>query len=198
MPHLSSLLFLVGVILVLITPGPTNTLLAAAGLCSGLRRAAPLVLAEAAGYGVSITAWGCIFAHAAGWLNGLPFVLRAASIVYVAVLAIQMWRTAGASPDSPQARVAMKPLFAATVLNPKAMLFATTLFPAGAFEGLASYAKAMSLFTVVLVPIGLLWIAFGAALGAGGPTWLNARRVQRGAAVMLGLFAVVLSSHLFR
>jgi threonine/homoserine/homoserine lactone efflux protein len=42
-------LLAVGIIVVLITPGPTNTLLGAAGLRHGVQRSLPLIAAELAG-----------------------------------------------------------------------------------------------------------------------------------------------------
>ena len=43
MPSISvTVLFVLGIIIVLVMPGPTNTLLAAAGLRLGVKRAAPL------------------------------------------------------------------------------------------------------------------------------------------------------------
>ncbi|EMR4172488.1 LysE family translocator, partial [Pseudomonas aeruginosa] len=56
--------FVLGTAAILLTPGPTNTLLAAAGLAQGFRRAAPLVGFELAGYLVGITAWGLFLASA--------------------------------------------------------------------------------------------------------------------------------------
>jgi len=58
-------LLAVGIIVVLITPGPTNTLLASAGLRQGLQRSLPLIAAELAGYLASISVWGRFLAQAA-------------------------------------------------------------------------------------------------------------------------------------
>ena len=43
---------------ILFTPGPTNTLLATAGLQSGWARAGKLIPFELAGYVVAISVWG--------------------------------------------------------------------------------------------------------------------------------------------
>ncbi|SAK46672.1 putative transmembrane protein [Caballeronia hypogeia] len=51
-------LLLLGIVVILVTPGPTNTLLAAAGLRRGVKRAMPLVGAELGGYFIAISAWG--------------------------------------------------------------------------------------------------------------------------------------------
>ena len=53
-----------GCAIVLLMPGPTNTLLAAAGLKQDLRRSAHLTVAELAGYLVSISLWRICLTHA--------------------------------------------------------------------------------------------------------------------------------------
>lgn len=188
-----SALLALGIIVVLITPGPTNTLLAAAGLRQGARRSLPLIGAELTGYLVSISAWGRFLAHAAHTLPWLPSVLRIASGLYIAWLAVDMWRAAVALPDSAQPANGPRALFVATLLNPKALLFAGTIFPSIAFENVASYAFAMSLFACLLVPIALAWIAFGAALGSGRLKWLDPVKMQRGASIVLGMFSLSLA-----
>jgi threonine/homoserine/homoserine lactone efflux protein len=185
-------LLAVGIIVVLITPGPTNTLLAAAGLRQGLRRSLPLIVGELAGYLVSISAWGRFLAHAAHALPWLPSLLRVAAGLYIAYLAVDMWRAAVALPDSTQRTSGMRTLFVATLLNPKALLFAGTIFPAIAFTQMPAYVLAMLTFACLAVPIALAWIAFGAALGS-GKLWLNPVKTQRGASIVLGVFSLSLA-----
>ncbi len=158
-------LLALGIIAVLVTPGPTNTLLAAAGLRQGIQRALP-------------------------WL---PSLLRVAAGVYIAYLAVDMWSAAVALPDSTQRASGMRTLFVATLLNPKGLLFAGTIFPAIAFAQVPAYAVAMLMFACLLVPIAFVWIAFGAALGSGKLTWLNPVKMQRGASIVLGVFSLSLA-----
>jgi threonine/homoserine/homoserine lactone efflux protein len=185
-------LLAVGVVVVLLTPGPTNTLLAAAGLRYGVRRSLPLIAAELAGYLVSISVWGRFLAQAAHALPWLPSLLRVAAGLYIAYLAVDMWRAAVALPDSTQRTNGMRTLFVATLLNPKAVLFAGTIFPALAFTQMSAYVFAMLTFACLAVPIALAWIAFGAALGS-GRLWLDPVKMQRGASIVLGVFSLSLA-----
>lgn len=186
-------LLAVGIVVVLITPGPTNTLLAAAGLRQGVRRAVPLIAAELAGYFVSISVWGHFLVQAAHALPWLPSLLRVASGVYIAYLAVAMWRAAIALPDSAQQTIGLRTLFVATLLNPKGLLFAGTIFPAAAFASGPAYLFSMTTFACLLVPIAFAWISFGAALGSGKLSWLNPVKVQRGASIVLGVFSLSLA-----
>lgn len=198
MPSISAtVLFVLGIIIVLVMPGPTNTLLAAAGLRLGVKRAAPLAGAELAGYVVSISIWGGFLTHAAQSLGWLPTLVRIASCLYIAYLAVRMWRTAVAFHTSPQTAVGARTLFVATLLNPKAILFAGTIFPATAFASVPAYLSAMGVFAALLVPIGLAWIAFGAALGSGRLAWITTEGVQRCASIVLGAFSISLAWSLF-
>ncbi|WP_144112937.1 LysE family translocator [Paraburkholderia sp. BCC1886] len=186
-------LLAIGIVVVLITPGPTNTLLAAAGLRQGVRRSLPLIVAELGGYLVSISVWGRFLAHAAHALPWLPSLLRVAAGVYIAYLAVNMWRAAVALPDSAQPGIGLRTLLVATLLNPKGLLFAGTIFPAIAFVHWPAYGFAMLLFACLATPIALAWIAFGAALGSGQLGWLNPVKLQRGASIVLGVFSLSLA-----
>jgi threonine/homoserine/homoserine lactone efflux protein len=183
----------VGIVAVLITPGPTNTLLASAGLRQGVRRSLPLIAAELAGYLVAISVWGRFLAQAAHALPWLPALLRVAAGTYIAWLAVDMWRAAVALPDSTQKASGTLSLFIATLLNPKALLFAGTIFPAAAFVLWPAYLLSMLIFACLLAPIALAWIAFGAALGSGKLGWLDPAKIQRGASVVLGVFSLTLA-----
>ncbi|MFC4277670.1 LysE family translocator [Achromobacter aloeverae] len=188
-----AMLLALGVMVVLIMPGPTNTLLAAAGLRQGVRRAARLTVAELAGYTVAITIWGVFLNQAARQFPWLPMATRMVCGLYVAWLAVTMWRSAVALPAAQRRDIGLNTLFVATMLNPKAALFAGTIFPAAAFAGLPAYLEAMGIFAVLLLPIGLSWIAFGAQLGSGRLRWLKPMHAQRGASIVLGVFSATLA-----
>jgi threonine/homoserine/homoserine lactone efflux protein len=192
------LLFVLGVAIVLITPGPTNTLLAAAGLRQGVRRAARLAGAELAGYLVAISVWGGFLTHAEHSLAWLPPLVRVASCGYVAYLAIRMWRMTLAFEAPSQVELGSRTLFVATLLNPKAILFAGTIFPPVAFVQGTAYLIAMTVFAALLLPIGLAWIAFGAALGSGRLAWVSAKGMQRCASLVLAAFSLSLAWSLLR
>ena len=192
-----TVLLVLGITIVLIMPGPTNTLLAAAGLQQGVKRAARLAGAELAGYVVSISAWGCLLTYAAHSLAWLPIFVRIVSCLYIAYLAVRMWRNTVVFKTSPQTAIGMRTLFVATLLNPKATLFAGTIFPSTAFADGPTYLCVMGIFAALLIPIGFAWIAFGAALGSGRLTWISTEGVQRCASIVLGAFSVSLAWSLF-
>ncbi|RQH05842.1 LysE family translocator [Paraburkholderia dinghuensis] len=178
--------------IVLLLPGPTNTLLAAAGVRQGLRRSAHLTAAELTGYLVSISLWGICFTHASHSLNWLPKLLRVASGVYLAWLAIRMWFAANSIATSTTSVIGSRTLFSATVLNPKAMLFAGSIFPPAAFASLTTWLEAMAVFTALLIPIGLTWISIGAASGNGRLPHVRPALVQRCASVVVAAFSISL------
>ncbi|OXC73627.1 CmaU [Caballeronia sordidicola] len=104
-----------------------------------------------------------------------------------------MWLTANSFPSTAQGTIGLRVLFTATLLNPKAILFAGTIFPVAAFESLAGYVEAMAIFTSLLVPIGLAWIAFGAELGRGRLMRVSPARMQRCASIILAAFSLSLA-----
>jgi threonine/homoserine/homoserine lactone efflux protein len=116
-----------------------------------------------------------------------------ASGVYIAYLAVEMWRAAIVLPATAQRTIGLRTLFVATLLNPKGLLFAGTIFPAAAFASGSAYVVSMTTFACLLVPIAFAWINFGAALGSGKLKWLNPVKVQRGASIVLGVFSLSLA-----
>lgn len=185
----SAALMASGCAIVLLMPGPTNTLLAAAGLRQGFRRSTHLTAFELAGYLVSITVWGLCFTHASQSLSWLPKILRLASSLYLAWLAIRLWLTADSVETSNVKVIGPRTLFSATVLNPKAILFAGSIFPPEAFATFTMWLEAMALFAILLIPIGCAWIAIGAAPREGRLPLLRPAIIQRCASVVVALFS---------
>ncbi len=83
--------FTLAVLLLLLTPGPTNTLLAVAGASRGLKASLPLVFAELSGYLATVS---LLVFVAAPWLVGQPIAalaVKLASTVWVLLLAARLW-----------------------------------------------------------------------------------------------------------
>jgi threonine/homoserine/homoserine lactone efflux protein len=132
-------LFALAVLVILGTPGPTNSLLATGGATLGWRRALSLIPAEAAGYGISITVLGLLLGPV---VAGQPLVATALRLLvgaYLLVLAVRLWRR-GAPGWTGGALVRPRQVFVTTLLNPKALVFAFGVVPFGGAARLALHA----------------------------------------------------------
>ena len=183
------LLFMLAVLTLLGTPGPTNTLLAMSGAISGIRHSLPLLAAELSGYLVAIAAirlaLGPIFAA----YPLLGIALKVAVAAYLAWIAVKLWQR-GAGLAAPAAAVTLQGVFVTTLLNPKALIFALAIIPAAHPQMVwyvASYAASV-------VAVGFSWIVIGHFIGATTGE-RHAGLVPRVASVALvGFAGVILAS----
>lgn len=186
--------FFIGlVITILLTPGPTNTLLASSGIQVGLRQSLLLIPAEAVGYIIAITAWGMLIGKVSATFPLLPTFLKLLSAAYIIFLAIKLWRTANQDVVLNQPTIRPKELLCATLLNPKALLFASAIFPAAAWKSQDIYMAHMGTFVALILPIALFWISVGAMLASKKVNWLSQAKLQRTACVVLVSFAIPIS-----
>jgi threonine/homoserine/homoserine lactone efflux protein len=182
--------FVLAVVALLAVPGPTNTLLAASGAAIGPRPSLPLIPAEIAGYLVAI---GILLAAIEPLARAYPAVMvgaKLAAAAYLAWTAVQLWRGGSAELMAFPAPASPARVFLTTLLNPKALIFASVIFPR---DGLASLVVHAAVFTALVAAIGAGWIGLGnviahAAAGAATP-----QRVSRVGAVALGVFATLIA-----
>jgi threonine/homoserine/homoserine lactone efflux protein len=184
--------------LVLMMPGPTNTLLLSSGLKVGVRRTLPLVAAEALGYISAISLWGFFLLSFA---VGAPWLLNAVKLLcsgYILWLAIKMWTQSRALDERTAGPVSVREIFMVTVVNPKALLFASTLFPLEAFQSVEYFAWALSAFLLILTPIGIAWSCLGGLLTS-RKSWANHTSTYlRSGSVVLVVFSGSLAYSIFR
>ena len=179
---------IIALTVLLLTPGPTNTLMALAGAERGPGHAAGLIPLELAAYlcvAVPLALAG------AGLLTAVPGLLAAVTAVaaaWVLWLAIRMWRCPVAQQDGP-ATVTPFRVFLTTLLNPKALIIGLVLLPG------PSLPLRTAVFAALVCGAALTWIGLGAALARRGaspvtgvsPLW------RRSAAVWLGLLSAALA-----
>ncbi|ENX41337.1 LysE family translocator [Acinetobacter sp. NIPH 2100] len=188
-----SFLFIGLIITILLTPGPTNTLLASSGIQTGIKRSLKLIPAEVIGYFIAITTWGFLLESVSHYVPWLPPLIKLLSATFIIYLAIRLWITSTKELDLNQPSISSKALFVATLLNPKALLFASAIFPHTAWLNLHEYVVHMGTFLALITPIAFLWIAFGSILISNKISWLNQRNLQRSAAFVLTFFAMPLA-----
>jgi len=170
----------------LLTPGPTNSLVLLAGAERGLAGALRLIPAELAGYFLTVVPLALAGTTVLADHQGLRTGLTLAAAVWVAVLAVKLWRVPG--PDSAGRSVDARALFVTTALNPKTLIFGLVLLPSP--DRLAGN---LTLFAGLVVLVAALWAAIGAVLRAGGSHQPRAIFVlRRLASVWLAAISVVL------
>ena len=186
--------FFIGlVVTILLTPGPTNTLLASSGIQVGIRKSLSLIPAEALGYFIAISIWGLIIGSVSKQFPFIPTILKLFSAGYILFLALKLWRTANRDENFNQPTIRARELFTATLLNPKALLFASAIFPTYVWQNASAYTSHMLVFLLLIVPIAFFWTFIGSVICSNKVTWLNQRNMQRTASLVLVSFTVPLS-----
>jgi threonine/homoserine/homoserine lactone efflux protein len=176
-----TLSFIAASVLVLITPGPTNTVLAACGATMPFRRAAILPLAEALGYIIAISFFVAFAELMRGNQPALATV-RLAAAAWLIYSAYQLWRTPF-EPDPAVKDVAFRRVLVTTLLNPKAMLVGTILIPAGTATGATAW---IGIYAALSTLAGLGWVTLGSLLPLG-----IRRHAYKLASVILGGFSLI-------
>lgn len=187
-----SWLFIGLVVTILLTPGPTNTLLASSGIQVGVRKSLRLIPAESIGYLVSISIWGLIIGTVSNQFPILPIFLKLLSALYIIFLAIKLWKTADIEASYNLPTIRARELFCATLLNPKALLFASAIFPSSAWLTLNNYLVHIGMFLILIVPIALFWTFIGSVLASNKVRWLNQSNLQKTASLVLVSFSIPL------
>ncbi|MDU6101368.1 MAG: LysE family transporter [Acinetobacter sp.] len=188
-----SFMFIGLVVTILLTPGPTNTLLASAGIQAGVKQSLKLIPAEVMGYLIAITSWGVLLESVSHFIPWLPALLKLISATFILYLAFKLWITSTNDIKLDSPLITPKALFVATLLNPKALLFASAIFPAVAWKSQDIYLAHMSAFVGLILPIALFWISVGAMLATNKVKWLSQSKLQRTASVVLISFSIPIS-----
>jgi threonine/homoserine/homoserine lactone efflux protein len=173
------------ILALLLTPGPTNSLMLLAGAERGLIRASRLIPAELAGYLLTVVPLALVGQSVLEALPALRAAVALVAAVWVAALALRLWRL----PEVATAQtVGARALFVTTALNPKALIFGLVLLPSP--DHLAGN---LALFAGLVVAVALLWAGLGAMLRGGASGQPRALFVlRRLASVFLAAMSVLL------
>lgn len=167
----------------LITPGPTNALLALAGAQRGIAGGLRLIP-------VVVICYLCIVTPLLVWggqmLERLPIlrpVLTGLAALWVARLAFRLWHLSSGSSLA-SGKVSAADMAITTLLNPKSLIFGLVLLPTA-----NSAWQALLGFTLLVPLISTLWAGLGAGILARSGSWLN-----RGSAIWLAALSLLLAA----
>ncbi len=174
-------------LVLLLTPGPTNTLMLMAGAERGWWRAVPLIAVEAAAYLAVIVPLALLAQVLAAQIGVVRPVVAVLAGLWVLYLAWAMWRTAPA--PGAEVTVTAWRLAATTLLNPKGLIMGLVLLPAAGATGVAFGA-----LVLCIVVVAGIWVALGCSLPGSGRSAALPTFWRRAAAVWLaGLSALIVA-----
>ena len=182
--------FTLAVLAILITPGPTNTLLAASGAISGLARSMRLIPAELGGYLAAIVTLLFVAGPA---IESHALAIAALKIIaarWLAASAVSLWRNADGSVTMTRAPVEPRRVFVTTLLNPKALIFAFAIIPPSSPAAATPW---LLWFSVLVALVGAFWIFLGGALARSNGGIITPTLMSRIAAVVLVVFGGALA-----
>lgn len=176
--------FLLAIWGLLLTPGPTNTLLALSGASVGLGRSLRLLPLELAAYLLVVLPLVLLGAELAA-VPVANIVLKLAASAWVMLLAVRLWRVPSAGDAGGE--IAPRRVFVTTLLNPKALVFGLVLLPHSASP---DFLPRLGLFCVSILCIAGLWAAGGSMLNRKGAEQPSSRLYYRVAACWLAAVSI--------
>jgi threonine/homoserine/homoserine lactone efflux protein len=183
--------FLIATWAILLTPGPTNTLLALSGAQIGFIRSLKLLPAELSGYLLAVVPLAVIGANILDAWPQMAGAIRLVAAIWVMYLAGKLWLQAGNAIE--QSAVTARRVFVTTLLNPKALLFGLVLLPPG--DALL-FLPHLGIFVLSIVAVASLWATAGSAI-VKGTVQQSARRrmwIHRCAAAWLAVLSAGLAA----
>jgi threonine/homoserine/homoserine lactone efflux protein len=177
--------FTIALFILLLTPGPTNTLIALAGAERGWLGALRLTPYEVAAYGLVTLPLAIAGSSLPADQTALRSAITLIAALWVAYLAVRLWRLPSGDAMGPEQNGALR-LFTTTLCNPKGLIIGLVLLPSQAHLGWAAAG-----FLVILIAVSAFWAALGSIVGGGQGLTPVFRRFSAG---WLGLLALWLAS----
>lgn len=183
-------------VLLLVVPGPTNTLLMRAGVLFGFAASWRMAFIECLAYLLQVSVWGAVLFYVSAWSPWVVKVTQTAAICYLLQLSFTLWQRKSTAVDPGTDRFSGLYFFWLTVMNPKGLLIVSFIAPISAFATLQGYARFMTTLALVVIPVGFAWILLGSRFEGGQKAWLTPLRINRATSMVIGCFATLLLGRL--
>ncbi|WP_339479218.1 MULTISPECIES: LysE family translocator [unclassified Pseudomonas] len=175
---------------VLMVPGPTNSLLLQAGISRGLSTLSMrFVAAEWLAYVIQMTLWGVFIDLLMTDHSWVVIATKIFAVCFLFYISLKLWFSVKDNASGAAPGITVPLLFVATLTNPKGLFFVSFVAPAGTFLALDNWLSFILLFTGIIFPVGLVWIATGAFCSRKFHAIVSGRFLNRAISLVIGLFA---------
>ncbi|SDR40598.1 Threonine/homoserine/homoserine lactone efflux protein [Pseudomonas grimontii] len=177
--------------LLLLAPGPTNTLLFRAGVLFGYRASWWLALVECLAYLLQVSVWGVALLYLAAYSPWASKLTQFAAACYLLYVSYRLWQRKNSTVDPGRDRFNGLNFFWLTLMNPKGLLIVSFIAPAGTFATWQGYVGFMTTLALVVIPVGSAWIVFGSRFEGLQKAWLTPLKINRATALAMACFATL-------
>lgn len=182
--------------LLLLAPGPTNTLLFRAGVLFGFRASWKLAFIECLAYLLQVSLWGAALLYIAAYSPWAVKLTQLAAACYLLHVSYKLWQRKNTPVSSTGDRFSGLYFFLLTVMNPKGLLIVSFIAPVDAFVTLDGYASFMTTLALVVIPVGAAWVLLGSRFEGIQKTWLTPLKINRATSVAICCFATLVIGRL--
>lgn len=147
----------------LLTPGPTNTLMALAGAERGWLRALRLAPLEVVAYGLVTVPLALLGERLFAAHGPARFTVTLLASAWVAALAVRLWRLPMGQHAMGEGGQGAWRLFTTTLCNPKGLVIGLVLLPSQ-----QNLAAALAAFMAILLVVSAVWAGIGSTIAASG------------------------------
>lgn len=187
------LAFISGVFILLLSPGPTNTLMGLASARDGFWRVPKILPAELSGYLTTILPLAWLGAELINRWPETALMLKAVAAIWVMYLAANLW-IAG-NKDARYGSVTAWRIYLTTMLNPKALVIGLVFLPRPAAP---DFVPKLIIFAALATIVATIWGVIGRLTQAGAQSHSRFTIFQRAASVWLAIVSCTLIAGLFQ
>ncbi len=180
--------FVFAILVLLCTPGPTNTLMALGGYERGWLAAWPLILGELCGYLAVIVPVATLAAPVFDAYPQAGLLAKLLAGVWILSLSYRLWTTRAGSGGPP--KITVRQVALTTLLNPKALIIALVIMPHGGFVDLLPW---LALFALLVGLAANGWILAGMSMRRATRIHIAPDLIRKTAAAFLLVFATILA-----
>lgn len=196
---IESWLFLLPVIVVLMIPGSGNAMVASSAHQHGQAKTSLYIPVILLGYFYAINVWALLIHLASPIWPNFAALVHVLSAVYMGWMTLQLLKTDQLHKHNKKHPL-VKPwhMFAVTLKNPKASLFAAGIFPSSTWDNPTNFILVFAAFSLVTLPVFAFWMAFGQAVLSGQSKKIKTDLIYKGSALFLLLCLIPLVINLFK